>query len=328
MKCSLGVLQPELEQMRAKCEEQHEGLVTRISTLERNASLLEKQNDLKMREILSPVTTRLFVCEQLLHEMKSTSATPTSPPHTVPSVSPSPTPRPIPPVRVSTTVPVTPVSSSPTPAPIPPISTSECPPAFNRQFKIIFLGDSDVGKTSIIGRCTKDEYVEDRGATVGVGFGAKYITMNNETIKLSIWDTAGQEKFRTLTRNYYRTVDGVILVYDIAKPRTLTNLVDIWLNELIDNNVIDVPLLIVGNNSHLRESRTPDSLVSTAQGEEVAKKHGALFAEVSPESFESIYEALHELVERLTEGTTPPQPRNVGVNLESRRAVRARWDCR
>jgi Ras-related protein Rab-18 len=151
---------------------------------------------------------------------------------------------------------------------------------------------------------------------------------NDETIKLSIWDTAGQEKFRTLTRNYYRNVQAVILVYDIAEPRTLENLVNIWMKELLDNNVTEVPLLIIGNKSDLRESSTPDSLVSTSQGEEVAKKHAALFVEASAKTSEHVDQAFHELVTRLTEkGATPVTVPARGVNLEAHGADSAGWGC-
>uniref|UniRef100_A0A668S609 small monomeric GTPase n=1 Tax=Oreochromis aureus TaxID=47969 RepID=A0A668S609_OREAU len=97
--------------------------------------------------------------------------------------------------------------------------------------KILIIGESGVGKSSLLLRFTEDTFDPEQSATIGVDFKVKTISVDGNKAKLAIWDTAGQERFRTLTPSYYRGAQGVILVYDVTRRETFTKL-DNWLSEL------------------------------------------------------------------------------------------------
>ena len=91
-------------------------------------------------------------------------------------------------------------------------------------FKIIIIGDAGVGKSNILVRYLKDEFDNTKAPTVGVEFASKMVKVDEDYAKLQIWDTAGQEKFKATSKQYFRNAAGIILVYDITKKRTFENL--------------------------------------------------------------------------------------------------------
>ncbi len=95
---------------------------------------------------------------------------------------------------------------------------------FNYLFKYIIIGDSNVGKSNILTRYTQNKFNEQYQATIGVEFGAKNLTINNQIIRVQIWDTAGQENFRSITRAYYKNSVCAIIVYDISKRDSFNNI--------------------------------------------------------------------------------------------------------
>ena len=118
-------------------------------------------------------------------------------------------------------------------------------------FKLLLLGDSGTGKSSLLLRFTDDRFLGEnvQTTTIGVDFKVKFVEdENGQKIKLNIWDTAGQERFRTLTSSYYRGAEGVIMVYDVTNQQSFLDLKTVWLNEL--KTFADLPtltLLVVGN---------------------------------------------------------------------------------
>ncbi len=90
-------------------------------------------------------------------------------------------------------------------------------------FKIIIIGDAGVGKSNLLIRYTKNEFDSSMKPTVGVEFSSKKIKVDNMSVKLQIWDTAGQEKFKAVSKQYYKGAKGVMLVYDITKRKTFEN---------------------------------------------------------------------------------------------------------
>ncbi|XP_027772217.1 ras-related protein RABC1 isoform X2 [Solanum pennellii] len=133
---------------------------------------------------------------------------------------------------------------------------SSSSPEFDYLFKLLLIGDSGVGKSSLLLSFTSDAF-EDLSPTIGVDFKVKHVTLGGKKLKLAIWDTAGQERFRTLTSSYYRGAQGIIMVYDVTRRDTFTNLSDIWAKEidlystnqecikmLVGNKVDKVPLLV------------------------------------------------------------------------------------
>ena len=103
------------------------------------------------------------------------------------------------------------------------------------QCKVILLGESSVGKTSLIKRYLKDEFEEVIVSRVSEGYLEKIIDINWTPINLEIWDTAGEERFRTLVRNYFKGTHAAILIYDISKRTTCEEIKKYWYNEIKEN---------------------------------------------------------------------------------------------
>ena len=111
-------------------------------------------------------------------------------------------------------------------------------------FKIIIIGDAGVGKSNILVRYTKNEFDSSMKPTVGIEFASKKIKIGDANIKLQIWDTAGQEKFKSVSKQYYKGAVGVMLVYDITKRKTYEN-VPKWIEEARNHAAADVTIIIV-----------------------------------------------------------------------------------
>lgn len=120
--------------------------------------------------------------------------------------------------------------------------------------KIVLLGDSYVGKTSIAIRFSKDEFSANTGSTVGAVFFTHTVEKENKKIQFDIWDTAGQEKFRTLGVLYYRTAKGALVVYDITQKESFDWAKD-WVAELNENAEVDIVIALVGNKSDMEDKR-------------------------------------------------------------------------
>ncbi|CAM5998969.1 unnamed protein product [Sphagnum balticum] len=133
---------------------------------------------------------------------------------------------------------------------------------FDYSFKFILVGDTGVGKTSIISRFIDNKFEGHHEFTVGVEFGTKIIAINGKAIKLQIWDTAGQEEFKAITRSYYRSCAAALVVFDISRKETFRN-VSRWVEDVRNNSNKDVILVLVGNKSDLANERMvsrPDAL--------------------------------------------------------------------
>eukprot|EP00252_Welwitschia_mirabilis_P011167 TRINITY_DN2510_c0_g1_i2.p1 TRINITY_DN2510_c0_g1~~TRINITY_DN2510_c0_g1_i2.p1 ORF type:complete len:167 (+),score=26.44 TRINITY_DN2510_c0_g1_i2:436-936(+) len=119
--------------------------------------------------------------------------------------------------------------------------------SFGHVFKVLLIGDSGVGKSSLLLRFTNDTF-DDLPPTVGIDFRFRRMTIGGKRLKLAIWDTAGQERFRTMTSAYYRGAQGVILVYDVTRRETFTSLSEVWLKELdLYSTYQDCVKMVVGN---------------------------------------------------------------------------------
>ncbi|KAI8329463.1 ras family-domain-containing protein [Chlamydoabsidia padenii] len=122
--------------------------------------------------------------------------------------------------------------------------------------------------------------------TIGVGFGTKFINVNDQQIKLQIWDTAGQESFRTITRSYYRGAAGALLVYDITRRDSFENL-STWLQDVREHANPNTVIMVIGNKSDLESKRQ----VSREEGERFAKENDLFFLEASAKSADNVEEA-------------------------------------
>mmetsp|Transcript_57934 Transcript_57934/g.116146 ORF Transcript_57934/g.116146 Transcript_57934/m.116146 type:complete len:216 (+) Transcript_57934:60-707(+) len=125
---------------------------------------------------------------------------------------------------------------------------------FDYLFKVVLLGDSNVGKSNLLSRFTRDEFDQESRSTIGVEFASKTVTVNGKVMKAQIWDTAGQERYHAIAGAYYRGAVGALLVYDISKRSSFDSL-DRWLKELRDRTDQDIVVLVVGNKSDLHEQR-------------------------------------------------------------------------
>jgi len=166
--------------------------------------------------------------------------------------------------------------------------------AFLTSLKLLIIGESGVGKSSLLLRFTDDAFDPDQAATIGVDFKVKTIHVNQDKIKLAIWDTAGQERFRTLTPSYYRGGQGAILVYDVTSRETFTA-IENWLAELETYSTNhDIVKMLVGNKCDLE-----DRVVSKDDGIKLARKHQMMFIESSAKTREGVQCAFEELVEKV-----------------------------
>ncbi|XP_050680131.1 ras-related protein Rab-18-B [Leptidea sinapis] len=182
--------------------------------------------------------------------------------------------------------------------------------------KILVIGESGVGKSSIILAFTTGDYNSSFPATIGVDYKCKVMEVNGVKVKLGIWDTAGQERYRTLTNSFYRDAHGAILVYDASEPKTLAKLNE-WVEELqVYSTKKNIVCLVVGNK--IDKPR----MVSREAGQAFAQKHRMLFIESSAKTQEGINLAFEELVQKIIEtpGLWESSPSsNIRISNEDRR---------
>ena len=138
--------------------------------------------------------------------------------------------------------------------------------------KVVLVGESGVGKTSIVSRFTKDSFNADEISSSSAQFISKTIKINEQSIKFDIWDTAGQERFRALAKIFYKDAKVIILVYDIISKESFECLKKYWYKESSENSTADI-FFVVGNKSDLYENEQ----VSDEEGKKFAKEINAIF---------------------------------------------------
>ncbi|GAC93003.1 hypothetical protein PHSY_000564 [Pseudozyma hubeiensis SY62] len=190
-------------------------------------------------------------------------------------------------------------------------SPSTAPPSSGWDYilKFILIGDSSVGKSSLLVRLTDDRFLTSPDPTIGVEFGSHLIRLDNgETVKVQVWDTAGSESFRSITRSYYRGAAGALLVYDVTHRASFAN-VKSWLDDVRTNAEEKVTVVLVGNMYDLveqedgveedqgaarlvrRRSKGARRQVPTQEAKEFAEKEGLLFVEASAKTGWNVKEA-------------------------------------
>ena len=144
--------------------------------------------------------------------------------------------------------------------------------------KVVLVGDSGVGKTSIITRYLKNTFAKSLVSTTGASFANKLLkSKDGERIKLEIWDTAGQEKYRSLNKIFYNNASIVVLVYDITVRESFESLKEFWINEIKENLDPDIVLAIAGNKC----DNYDEEKVTIDEGKDLANKNEAIFKQVS-----------------------------------------------
>lgn len=122
-------------------------------------------------------------------------------------------------------------------------------------FKVVLVGNSCVGKSSIVIRYADNDFSDVFLATIGVDFRFKAFNLNGESVKLQIWDTAGQEKFRTITSSYYRGAHALMIVFDITDVQSFKDATSYWFQEIKQSCPSQTQILLVGNKSDLAHLR-------------------------------------------------------------------------
>lgn len=166
---------------------------------------------------------------------------------------------------------------------------------FTYQFRLILLGDSTVGKSSILRQFKEGTHFPDISLTVGVDFHAKLVHVCGHPIKLQLWDTAGQDRFRAIVRAYYRNAVGGLLVFDICNRESFANL-GTWLEDAQRNAEPHKPVfLLVGNKTDQAKYR------EVARDEAVlfASQHGMDYCETSAKNGSNVEEVFHKLAEKI-----------------------------
>ncbi|KAJ1979561.1 Ras- protein Rab-2A [Dimargaris verticillata] len=153
-------------------------------------------------------------------------------------------------------------------------------------FKYIIIGDTGVGKSCLLLQFTDNRFQPTHDLTIGVEFGARIVTVGNKRIKLQIWDTAGQESFRSITRSYYRGAAGALLVYDITRRDTFDHLAT-WLEDARKYSNPNITIMLIGNKCDLAAKRE----VSREEGEAFAQENGLFFIETSAKTAANVEEA-------------------------------------
>ena len=167
--------------------------------------------------------------------------------------------------------------------------------------KYIIIGDAAVGKSNLLLRFSQDDFKSEYQLTIGVEFGAKNLDIDNKKYRLQIWDTAGQENYRSITRAYYKNSVCAILVYDITNRDSFEH-ISSWVEDCLAQSPKTVFMVLVGNKSDLSEKRK----VSIEEGQQMAKNNNMIFFEASAKTGDNVdkifEESAKEIKKKVNEG--------------------------
>ncbi|KAL8782111.1 MAG: hypothetical protein Q9213_005681 [Squamulea squamosa] len=167
------------------------------------------------------------------------------------------------------------------------------------QFKLVLLGESAVGKSSLVLRFVKDQFDDYRESTIGAAFLTQTISLDDTTtVKFEIWDTAGQERYKSLAPMYYRNANCAVVVYDITQASSLDK-AKAWVKELQRQANENIIIALAGNKSDLVASQPDKRAIATADAEAYAREAGLLFFETSAKTAENVRELFTAIARKL-----------------------------
>lgn len=159
--------------------------------------------------------------------------------------------------------------------------------------KVVFLGETSVGKSSIVTRFTRDEFFDFQEPTIGAAFQTKNIQLDNCNVIMEFWDTAGQERYRSLAPMYYRGASVAFIVYDITNPDTLNNAI-YWINQIKNKGERNCIIVLLGNKNDLSERR-----IERETALNVSEMNNTMFSEVSAKTGSNINDIMIQVAKRL-----------------------------
>lgn len=165
--------------------------------------------------------------------------------------------------------------------------------------KFVLIGESGVGKSSLLRRFVDDTFSASFIATIGIDFKVKTVTLSQNDqkfkVKVQVWDTAGQERFRTITNAYYRGAEAVVLVYDVTDKHSFNKL-SYWMDEVTEHTTNRNPIkVVVGNKTDDVDKRQ----ITKEEGKEFVEKKGYLFFEASSLSGDNVNDSFMEIAQRV-----------------------------
>ena len=167
-------------------------------------------------------------------------------------------------------------------------------------FKVVLVGESGVGKTSIITQFIDQTFQEDIQSTTGGTFSTKSVVCDGgKVLKFEIWDTAGQEKYRSLTTMFYKDANAAVMVYDVTRADSFEEIKNYWSNQIKDNSPENIILAIAANKSDLIEQETVDE----GEARNFAKELNAIFISTSAKSSEGINSLFEEIAKKYSGAT-------------------------
>ncbi|CAO0795608.1 unnamed protein product [Mucor circinelloides] len=163
-----------------------------------------------------------------------------------------------------------------------------------RKYKLVFLGEQSVGKTSLITRFMYDTFDSTYQATIGIDFLSKTMYLEDKTVRLQLWDTAGQERFRSLIPSYIRDSSVAVIVYDMSNKESFLN-TSKWIDDVRAERGNEAIVVLVGNKTDLNEKRE----VTTEEGEKRAKDLGVMFVETSAKAGHNVKMLFRKIAQAL-----------------------------
>ena len=161
-----------------------------------------------------------------------------------------------------------------------------------RLYKILLLGDCAVGKSCLLLRYCENSFQESHLATIGLDFRLKTITLeNNRKIRIQIWDTAGEDRFRSITRNYYKGAHGIVLIYDVTDQQSFQHIKD-WVDKIKEESKEGVIIYLVGNKIDLIDKR----IITNADGKKLSEEIKIKYYETSAKDSIGVNEVFENLV--------------------------------